>query len=248
MKDVPPGTRKKSARPVSDDHSTRIYLEDPATIIDRNPTPTPPNATPITRALPTPTNVEVSGDQLNLEPGTMLGDYRIEGKLGEGGWATVYSAVHPLIGKRAAVKVLKKELCRHPASVKRFIDEARAVNQIGHPNIVDVFTFGETLGGRSYFVMEWLKGETLLDRLERGPLRLREICAIVIPLARALDAAHEKKIIHRDLKPANVFLIEVRGEEPHVKLLDFGIAKLASKNEVGVEKTSTGEIVGTPIY
>ena len=219
-----------------DSDSTNLY--DPGTdLFVAEPTPRPP----------TPTNVEVRSDQFSLEPGTMLGDYRIQGRLGEGGWATVFSAIHPLIGKRAAVKVLKKELCRHPAAVQRFIDEARAVNQIGHPNIVDVFTFGETLGGRSYFVMEWLKGETLLARLRRGPLKLREICAIVIPLARALNAAHEHGVIHRDLKPENVFLVDVRGEEPHVKLLDFGIAKLAS-NEWRQDKTSTGEIVGTPVY
>ena len=194
----------------------------------------------------TPAAVRTTTD-LTLEPGTMVGDYRIEGKLGEGGWGSVFSAIHPLIGKRAAVKVLKKELCAYPGAVERFIDEARAVNQIGHPNIVDIFTFGETLGGRSYFVMEWLKGETLYDRIDRGALNLEEICAIVKPLARALEAAHEKGIIHRDLKPANVFLVEVRGEYPNVKLLDFGIAKLAT-NDVRVSKTTTGEIIGTPQY
>jgi tRNA A-37 threonylcarbamoyl transferase component Bud32 len=182
-----------------------------------------------------------------LAPGTMLGDYRIEGKLGEGGWGSVFSAVHPLIGKRTAIKVLKKELCQKPAAVKRFIDEARAVNEIGHPNIVDVFTFGETRDGYSYFVMEWLKGETLFRRTRKGRLSLDEICAIVKPLTRALSAANEKGIIHRDLKPENVFLVDVRDEPFRVKLLDFGIAKLAN-NRLPADRTSTGQIIGTPIY
>lgn len=219
--------------------------------VDGEDDETTAEAPPYVTALPvlavsTPTAVGSTTDQI-FEPGTMVGDYRIEGTLGEGGWGSVFSAIHPLIGKRAAVKVLKKELCAYPGHVQRFIDEARAVNQIGHPNIVDIFTFGTTLGGRSYFVMEWLKGETLYDRIDRGALNLDEICAIVKPLARALEAAHEKGIIHRDLKPANVFLVEVRGEHPNVKLLDFGIAKLAT-NDMRVEKTTTGEIIGTPQY
>ncbi len=225
-----PTDRVRHAVDGDDDETTTANRYDPPSVV----------------AVPTPTALGIN-TELVLEPGTMLGDYRIEGKLGEGGWGSVFSAIHPLIGKRAAVKVLKKELCAHPGAVQRFIDEARAVNQIGHPNIVDIFTFGETLGGRSYFVMEWLKGETLSDRIGRGPVNLKEICAIVKPLARALEAAHEKGIIHRDLKPANIFLVEVRGEYPNVKLLDFGIAKLAT-NDVRVEKTTTGEIIGTPQY
>ncbi|HTR52043.1 MAG TPA: serine/threonine-protein kinase, partial [Kofleriaceae bacterium] len=195
----------------------------------------------------TPTGVQSGGDGFALEPGTMLGDYRIEGKLGEGGMGVVFSAIHPLIGKRAAIKVLKKELCADPIALERFINEARAVNEIGHPNIVDIFTFGETLGGRSYLVMEWLKGTTLRDRIARERLRLPDVCAIVRPLARALAAAHDKGIIHRDLKPENVFLVDVKGEATIVKLLDFGIAKLGRAGR-SLERTATGEMVGTPMY
>jgi eukaryotic-like serine/threonine-protein kinase len=189
----------------------------------------------------------VHADDAFLEPGTQLGEYRVEGPIGEGGMGVVYAAVHPLIGKRAAIKVLKKELCRVAFNVERFVDEARVVNQIGHPNIVDVFAFGQTADGRSYFVMEWLRGESLRERAERSRLDLDEICDVVRPLARALEAAHEQGVIHRDLKPDNVFLVDVRGEAPLVKLLDFGIAKLA-REEHRMERTATGAMVGTPQY
>jgi serine/threonine protein kinase len=196
-------------------------------------------------AEPTPKAIVISDDD-PLAPGAMLGDYRIERKVAEGGWGTVFSAVHPLIGKRVAVKVLKKSLCERPEAVKRFMDEARTVNHIGHPNIVDVFTFGETHTGRSYFMMEWLKGQPLSTRIRRGEIPFDEICAIVKPVARALEAAHAKGIVHRDVKPENVFLVYTPGEPLRVKLLDFGIAKLV--HHIGMGKTSTGEIIGTPPY
>jgi serine/threonine protein kinase len=182
-----------------------------------------------------------------LAPGMRLGEYQLEQKLGQGGMGVVYAAVHPMIGKRAAIKILKKELCADPGQLERFVDEARVVNQIGHPNIVDVFAFGEMPDGRSYFVMELLKGESLRARLAKKRLTLDEVRNIVKPLARALQAAHDKGVIHRDLKPDNVFLVEAPDAEPTAKLLDFGIAKLA-KNDHRVEKTATGAIVGTPQY
>ena len=187
------------------------------------------------------------GREADLASGTRLGEYQIEGKIGEGGMGVVYSAVHPLIGKRAAVKVLRKELCTEAATVQRFVDEARVVNQIGHPNIVDIFAFGEMPDGRSYFVMEWLKGRSLRDRMNASIVPLAEICAVVKPLCRALEAAHEKGIIHRDLKPDNIFLVDVRNDAPTLKLLDFGIAKLARSDRV-IDKTATGAMIGTPQY
>jgi serine/threonine protein kinase len=211
------------------------------------PIPKKPKAVITTGDLPPPAQAAQSPDDAYLEAGTMLGDYRVEGQIGEGGMGVVYAAVHPLIGKRAAVKVLKAELCRAAFNVERFIDEARIVNQIGHPNIVDVFAFGQTKDGRSYFVMEWLKGESLRMRAARGRLDLDEICDVIRPLARALEAAHEQGVIHRDLKPDNIYLIEMRGEAPRVKLLDFGIAKLA-REEHRMERTATGAMVGTPQY
>jgi serine/threonine-protein kinase len=180
-------------------------------------------------------------------PGTTLGEYQIHGKLGEGGMGTVFSAIHPMIGKRAAIKVLKRQFCEDPVLVERFIDEARVVNQIGHPNIVDIFAFGEMPDGRRFFAMEWLKGETLRERLRRGPCSLTQMARLIGSLSRALESAHDKGVIHRDLKPENIFLADIAHEEPLVKLLDFGVAKLA--NDKGrMAQTEKGQILGTPMY
>ncbi|HEX6835877.1 MAG TPA: serine/threonine-protein kinase, partial [Polyangia bacterium] len=162
-----------------------------------------------------------------LEPGTIVGEYRIEQKLGDGGMASVYGATHPLIGKKAAIKVMSPTLSADAAAVARFALEARAVNRIGHPNIVDVFSFGRLPDGRSYFVMEWLPGETLYARLWSRRLTLDEALDILDQICDALEAAHEAGIVHRDLKPANVFLTPRRNKREQVKLLDFGVAKLA---------------------
>jgi serine/threonine-protein kinase len=178
----------------------------------------------------------------------MVADYRIEGMLGAGGMGEVYAAVHPLIGKRAAIKVLRAELSVNREAVERFVQEARAVNQIGHPNIVDVFAFGALADGRSYFVMEWLKGESLRARIKRDRMLLSEVEHVVEGICVALEAAHEKGIVHRDLKPDNVFLVAVKNAPPMVKLLDFGIAKLMGTEDTRVERTRTGNLLGTPAY
>ena len=197
-------------------------------------------------SLEEPTTIDRStpGD---LEVGTMVGEYRVDGLLGAGGMGRVYAATHPLIGKRAAVKVLHPALSVDPDAVNRFIQEARAVNQIGHPNIVDIFAFGTLPDGRCYFVMEQLRGESLATRIEQSPLPLEDVISILDSIAIALDAAHRKGIIHRDLKPDNVFLAEVEGAKPEVKLLDFGIAKLTG-DDAGGKRTQTGNVMGTPAY
>ena len=186
---------------------------------------------------------------MDLAPGTVVGEYRVEHKLGEGGMASVYAAIHPLIGKRAAIKVMSPRLSADAAAVARFALEARAVNRIGHPNIVDVFSFGQLPDGRSYFVMEWLQGETLYERMlkQHGPLPLDDVVHILDQICDALEAAHEAGIVHRDLKPANVFLCPVRGRRDAVKLLDFGVAKLVCQ-EPTPGWTSAGMVVGTPEY
>ena len=174
-------------------------------------------------------------------PGEMIGEYRVESLLGEGGMATVFAAVHPLISKRAAIKVLSKRLCADPHAVERFLQEARTVNQIGHPNIVDVFAFGTLPDGRSYFVMEWLPGETLAARLLRGPLDFQTSLEVLCQVCEALEAAHEKRIIHR-------YLVDGRAQAaPAVKLLDFGIAKLVD-SDVTVPRTRSGVTMGTAGY
>ena len=193
-----------------------------------------------------PAGVRARARQLGI--GTMVGAYRITAKLGQGGMGEVYAAQHPLIGKKAAIKVLRPNLCADIDAVERFVQEARAVNQIGHPNIVDIFAFGADDDGRSYLVMEMLHGESLQARLRRAPVGREELCYYGDAIARALGAAHEKGIIHRDLKPENVFLHQVRNERPIVKLLDFGLAKLSVTEDNRMEKTRTGTMMGTPQY
>jgi serine/threonine-protein kinase len=185
--------------------------------------------------------------EVELTPGRDVGGYIVEKKIGEGGMGVVYGAHHPKIGKRAAIKVLSKQLCSVQVAVDRFVQEARSVNQIRHPNIVDIFAFGELPDGRSYFVMEWLEGDTLSKRLMAGNLNLVEVIEILDEVADALEAAHEKGVVHRDLKPDNVFLVPVRGGRRLVKLLDFGLAKLGG-DEPGIVKTRSGIMMGTPAY
>ncbi len=189
-----------------------------------------------------------SGVDPDLEAGQVVGEYEVEGKLGEGGFGTVYKGVHPLIGKRVAIKVLNREFSANPEIVSRFISEARAVNQIQHRNIIDIFSFGQLEDKRQYFVMEMLEGMPLDGYLsERGRLPVEEAVAILRPISRALDAAHAQGIAHRDLKPENIFLSFFDDGQPFPKLLDFGIAKLMGDHTSG-HKTGTGMPIGTPYY
>jgi len=182
--------------------------------------------------------------------GTQLGPYRLVTELGSGGMGTVYYAEHQLIGRRAAVKVLHP-MVSSEANVERFFNEARSVNDIRHPNIVDVTDFGEHLVGPNqrlyYLVMELLEGETLAERIERcGRLPLGEVVHIIGQVLRGLQAAHQRGVVHRDLKPENIFLTNHPDYPDQVKILDFGIAKLEASGAAG--NTEAGTVVGTPAY
>ena len=189
-----------------------------------------------------------SAKHAEIAPGTQIGEYEVETKIGEGAMGTVYRAIHPAIHKRVAIKIMTPKLFDEPESVKRFVAEARAIAAIEHPGIVDVFGFGRIPDGRTYLVMEWLEGMSLGARLHAGPLPWTEACEIIRHIARALEAAHAKNIIHRDLKPENVFLQQIDDDKPLVKLLDFGLAKSTNKEEGLVAKTRTGQLLGTPLY
>ncbi|MGE5180473.1 MAG: serine/threonine-protein kinase [Acidobacteriota bacterium] len=188
-------------------------------------------------------------DERGLSAGTDVGGYVIDDEIGRGGMGVVYSATHPVIGKRAAIKVLKPSLSKNPATVERFTQEARSVNQIGHPGIVDIFAFGSLPDGRYYLVMDLLEGESLRKRLKRGPLHPSEAVRVIDEIASALIAAHGKGFIHRDLKPDNVFLVMHPGRID-IKLLDFGLAKLQTGSPLGARayRTATGAQLGTPDY
>ncbi|HWN67202.1 MAG TPA: serine/threonine-protein kinase, partial [Haliangium sp.] len=184
-----------------------------------------------------------------VDIGHRVGEYEIEAKIGEGGFGSVFRAVHPVIGKVVAIKVLHRRYSAQPEMVRRFVAEARAVNQIRHRNIIDIFAFGQLEDGRHYYVMEYLEGATLEQHITQGgPMGLAESIPILRRLARALDAAHAKGIAHRDLKPDNVFMAvdEDGGCQP--KLLDFGIAKLLAEEAPEKFKTRTGAPIGTPQY
>lgn len=185
-----------------------------------------------------------------LSPGAIVGEYEIESLLGEGGMGAVYAAVHPVLGRKAAVKILRREFSSTPAAVQRFVQEAQLVNRVRHRNIVDIFGFGETAEGQHYCVMELHAGETLGDRLRAGPVASNDALLIIRQLVAGLRAAHDQRILHRDLKPGNIFLGVDDDGEILVKILDFGIAKLmvgATNRAVGQGPTTqTGVVMGTP--
>ena len=182
---------------------------------------------------------------------TLDGRYYVEKKIGEGGMGVVFSARHAVIERPLAIKVLKREVMRDTATIRRFVQEAKAASRIGHPNIVDVTDFGTTPDGMTYSVMEFVDGQTLGSAIRHGapfpPLRAVKIAA---QIARALGAAHDKGIIHRDLKPENVFLLDRDGRTDFVKIVDFGIAKVAPQpgQAEGPRLTRAGSVFGTPEY
>ena len=183
--------------------------------------------------------------------GKRLGNYDIQSLLGEGGMGAVYLGLHPQIGKKVAIKVLHEELCGKADVVARFFNEAKAVNDINHPNIVDIIDFGETTFEGSvckYIIMEYLDGESLAARIRRDGVTIRETLSIISQCASALAASHAKGVVHRDLKPENVYLCNRSGDKNYTKLLDFGIAKLTSDSGPLSQKTRTGMVIGTPTY
>ena len=177
----------------------------------------------------------------------MCGAYVLKKELASGGGGTVYEAQHRILLRRAAVKVLRRQLASSPQMVARFLQEARAVNMIKHPNIVDIFEFDDLPDGRPFYVMELLDGIDLRSILnERGRFPPGEVLEILEPVCSALQAAHDLGIVHRDLKASNIFISNQDGKRV-VKLLDFGIAKLlhpdAGQGEGGL--TVVGTRLGT---
>jgi len=184
-----------------------------------------------------------------LLPGTVLGKYRVIKQLGQGGMAVVYEAEHVQLGRHVAIKVLSMEAEDAADIARRFFAEARAANEVGHENIVEIFDFAVERG-HQYCVMELLKGSPLSTVMAaRGALPLARTLRIVTQLADALAAVHRAGIVHRDLKPDNIFLTKRAKQRDFVKLLDFGVAKLLDAQWSGFRgKTKTGYIIGTPAY
>ena len=183
-----------------------------------------------------------------INAGQTFGSYRILNKIGTGGMGAVYLAEHPLIGKKVALKVIHRELAGNKEVVQRFFQEAKAVTRIGHEHIVEIHDFGVTPEGDHFYIMEYLEGKTLASALgHEGRLEVMRALHVGAQIASALAAAHAAGVIHRDLKPDNVMLIHRLGDPDFVKLLDFGLAKMAAADGSAV-KTAAGVLLGTPQY
>ncbi|HZK15566.1 MAG TPA: protein kinase, partial [Solirubrobacterales bacterium] len=173
--------------------------------------------------------------------GTVLsGRYRLEAKLGSGGMSTVYLASDDTLDRPVAVKVMHREMSEQEDQLQRFRQEARAVAKLTHPNVVAVIDAGED-GGHLYIVFEYVKGETLKQRIGRvGALDTQEAIAYAIEVGRGLSVAHARNMVHRDIKPQNVLI----DEEGRAKLTDFGISRQLEQDGV----TATGRVLGTTDY
>lgn len=186
---------------------------------------------------------------MSLQIGDVLdGKYKIVRLLGEGGMGAVYEGENARIHRRVAIKVLHSEVASNDEAMTRFEREAQAAGHIGSEHIVEVLDLGDLPGGERYMVMEFLEGEALSDRIERGRMAPRDISLLMVDMLEGLKAAHQAGIIHRDLKPDNVFLLASRGgKKDFVKIVDFGISKF---NTMGGEfsMTRTGAVMGTPYY
>ncbi len=172
------------------------------------------------------------------------GRWRVLSTIGEGGMAQVFAAEEIESGREVAIKILKKDIAQHDEAMERLRREGEVLSRIDNPAIVKVEHVGELENGRVYLVMELLKGESLGDRMARGPMEPRELTQIVTGAAAGLAAAHASDVVHRDLKPDNIFLCG-DGKEMQVKLLDFGISKIAGFSD---KLTQTGQVLGTPRY
>jgi len=186
-----------------------------------------------------------------LAPGTIFaGKYKILGELGHGGMGEVYLAEDATLARNVALKLLPEETYQNPEARRRFIREAKAAAALDHPYICSVHEVGEA-EGRLFFVMEYIEGQTLRQRIARGPVPVQEALQIAIEAGEALQLAHDKGLIHRDIKPANLMLME----KGHVKVMDFGLARpISGAESPGVPGdlmttlTQEGVAPGTPAY
>lgn len=193
---------------------------------------------------------EVDDEELS-KPDLLVGQtidnrYFVEKRLGEGGMGLVYRVRHKILNQPLAMKVLRAEVSNQPEIIARFQREAQSASAIGNPHIIDIRDFGVMPEGSTYFIMEYLDGDDLTSAMEkRGSIPEPEAIYIIRQLAEALAAAHAQGIVHRDLKPDNIFLVDREGHKDFVKVLDFGIAKMAGASK---NLTKAGEVFGTPHY
>ena len=178
--------------------------------------------------------------------GSSVAQYRIVSSLGEGGMGHVYLAIDGRLDRQVAIKVVSEELAADASALRRFLQEARLASSLSHPNIAHIYEIGET-AGVPFLVMEYVEGESLRSRIANGSIPVTDVVAVGCQVAEALDAAHAKGIVHRDIKPENLIV----GPRGHVKVLDFGLAKLhrapGQSDETQV-LTGTGVAIGSVHY
>src|SRR5262245_49427441 len=186
---------------------------------------------------------------MSLAPGAVLGNYVIRERLGSGAMGEVYRAQDRRLGRDVALKLLSPSLARNPEALQRFEREARVLASLDHPNIAGIYGL-EDAEGHPFLALELVPGDTLADRLRRGPIPPAESLAIARQIALALEAAHASGVVHRDLKPANVKL----RPDGRVSVLDFGLAKVLGgavdslAPPGSLEATVPGLVLGTPAY
>jgi len=194
------------------------------------------------RMIPIPPNLGVTPPHGMAE--RRIGKYVVKRELGRGGMGAVYLAEQTGLGREVAVKELVPSAAADPVALKRFLQEAQVMARTSHPNLVQVYDL-EQIEGANYIVLEFVRGRSLRDWLNRGPIPLPQVFAMMHGVLQALDYAHRHAIVHRDMKPENVLI----SDEGDVKVADFGIARLTDDSGgPGSTATKTGTTVGTPQY
>ena len=235
----PPANPPAAANPIS---PAPAPAQPPPYVSDVSATmrliPVPPPSTP-----PPPIPAMIATPPATPSGERYIGKYRVKGELGRGGMGTVYLAEQPGLGREVAIKELIQSAATDPLALKRFLQEAQVMARTSHPNLVQVHDL-ELTGDANYIVLEFVRGKSLRDWLNRGAVPPPQVFAVMHGVLQALDYAHKHAIVHRDMKPENVLL----SDDGMVKVADFGIARLTDDSGVGGTATKTGTTVGTPQY